>query len=152
MQDIRRPRTPTESVLQEAPPPTVAPDAKLRLGPATAQAPPPPSLTSLSVAPHMATRNARTSSAVQSTGKICPFLPRPPAIGMHPADWDRFCGSTLDYCGTGCQTLFGECSSVVGTAKCGNTFGGARCPAGQCCNPEVGIFQHTRTQLGLSRW
>jgi hypothetical protein len=58
---------------------------------------------------------------------------------MHHADWSRYCGTNSDYCGTGCQAQFGVCSAPTTTGKCGNAFGGARCPTGQCCNPEVTI-------------
>lgn len=76
-----------------------------------------------------------------------------PASSIHPVDDDRYCGSTEDYCGTGCQPLFGgQCLSKTGTAKCGNLFGGAACPSGQCCNPEVGdLVDHRWMKPGLNQ-
>jgi len=46
-----------------------------------------------------------------------------------------YCGKTEDYCGTGCQSEFGDCKSTTTTSKdgkCGKDKG--KCPAGQCCS------------------
>lgn len=51
-----------------------------------------------------------------------------------------YCGNTTDYCGTGCQSGFGDCSTTtgpVGDGTCGPAFGNKQCPSGQCCSAAV---------------
>lgn len=47
-----------------------------------------------------------------------------------------WCGNTTDYCGAGCQTGFGDCTTTTGggDGTCGPAFGNKRCPTGQCCS------------------
>ncbi|KAI8799981.1 hypothetical protein BJ742DRAFT_843320 [Cladochytrium replicatum] len=44
-----------------------------------------------------------------------------------------YCGTTSEYCGSGCQSAFGSCSPS-GNARCGPHEGGASCPSSQCCS------------------
>ena len=49
-----------------------------------------------------------------------------------------YCGNTTDYCTTGCQPQYGDCTATTGgdgDGTCGPAFGNAVCPAGQCCSP-----------------
>ena len=50
-----------------------------------------------------------------------------------------WCGNTTDYCGAGCQTGFGDCTTTTGggDGTCGPAFGNKRCPTGQCCSSAV---------------
>ncbi|OUM68564.1 carbohydrate esterase family 4 protein, partial [Piromyces sp. E2] len=47
-----------------------------------------------------------------------------------------YCGTTNDYCGSGCQSNYGVCSNnsvVISTdGHCGSGYGS--CPSGQCCS------------------
>ncbi|CAL8582071.1 hypothetical protein XPA_007748 [Xanthoria parietina] len=48
-----------------------------------------------------------------------------------------WCGNTTDYCGAGCQSGFGDCSTSTGAGsdgKCGPAFNNQKCPTGQCCS------------------
>lgn len=49
-----------------------------------------------------------------------------------------YCGSTQDYCGTGCQIAFGECAASVvkpvDANVCGPTNDNNRCVSGLCCS------------------
>ncbi|RPB26806.1 glycoside hydrolase/deacetylase [Terfezia boudieri ATCC MYA-4762] len=56
-----------------------------------------------------------------------------------------WCGSNTDYCGTGCQSAYGNCSTVTtdpvnagDTAEetCGPLYGNKRCSKSQCCSPS----------------
>ncbi|TPX34382.1 hypothetical protein SmJEL517_g03042, partial [Synchytrium microbalum] len=60
-----------------------------------------------------------------------------------------FCGTTPEYCGTGCQSNFGSCGSgsVDTTGRCGTSFG-ISCTGGLCCSQartgpnEFQFFSH----------
>lgn len=60
-------------------------------------------------------------------------------------DTSRFCGNSDPFCGAGCQANYGGCqitttqvvTGVNGLGTCGPANGGATCPKGQCCSPEV---------------
>ena len=51
-----------------------------------------------------------------------------------------WCGNTTDYCGAGCQSGFGDCTTTtggVGDGTCGPAFGNKQCANGQCCSAAV---------------
>lgn len=50
-----------------------------------------------------------------------------------------WCGNSTAYCGAGCQTGFGDCSSAPGggDGTCGPAFNNKKCPNGQCCSAAV---------------
>ena len=54
-----------------------------------------------------------------------------------------YCGNTTDYCGAGCQSGFGDCTTTTGgggDGTCGPAFGNKQCPSGQCCSAAVCAF------------
>ena len=54
----------------------------------------------------------------------------------------RYCGNTTDYCNTGCQSGYGDCTATTvgsGQVTCGPAFGNAKCSGGQCCSAAVRI-------------
>lgn len=51
-----------------------------------------------------------------------------------------WCGNTTDYCGAGCQSGFGDCTTTTGGGSdgtCGPAFNNQKCPTGQCCSSAV---------------
>lgn len=94
----------------------------------------------------MVVRHVRLVFVVPNMGE-CFWLVRQDLVDM-----SRFCGNSDPYCGAGCQANFGVCqittthvtTGVNGQGTCGPNNGGATCPKGQCCSPEVRILKSVK--------
>ncbi|OCL01854.1 carbohydrate-binding module family 18 protein [Glonium stellatum] len=45
-----------------------------------------------------------------------------------------WCGNAIDYCGIGCQSLFGSCGGVATNGQCGNGVTCTGSTFGRCCS------------------
>lgn len=97
-----------------------------------------------------AVRDAPLASAVHSMGESTSVGPR--LVRSTRSQWSqltsipRWCGSTANYCGAGCQASSGTCAANDngdGTL-CGPDNGYARCRDGKCCSASVGATTMTR--------
>ncbi|KAK8189685.1 hypothetical protein BKA81DRAFT_275546, partial [Phyllosticta paracitricarpa] len=79
---------------------------------------------------------ASSTCGANAGGQTCANAPSGRCCSLY-----GYCGTGADFCGAGCQSMFGECwnniTSLSSTGACGASAGGQTCanaPSGPCCS------------------